>query len=51
MEDHWNHWPAGTEVAKPGSGPVNELNPMGSYRADTEVTFRSLSATIGGRHH
>jgi len=27
----------------------NELNPMGSYQADTEGPFRSLSATIGGR--
>ena len=28
----------------------NELNPMRSYRADTEGPFRSLSATVGGRH-
>ena len=49
MVDRWSHWEAGTEVPKPGSGPVNELNPMGCYRADTEVPFRSLSATVGGR--
>ena len=37
------------EVQRSGSGPENELNPMEAYRADTEVPFRSLSATVGGR--
>ena len=46
MEDRWSYWAAGTEVAKPGSGPLNELNPMGCYQADTQAPFRSLSGRL-----
>ena len=48
MEDRWSHWEAG-EVAKPGSRPGNELNPMGCYRAGAEMPFRPLRGTVGGR--
>jgi len=48
MENRWSHREAGTEVQRPGFGPMNELNPMRAYRADTEGPFRSLSATVGG---
>jgi len=48
MENRWNHREAGTEVQRSGSGPGNELNPMRSYRADTEGPFQSLRATVGG---
>jgi len=40
MDNRWNHLKAGTEVQRSGSGPGNELNPMGSYRAATEGPFR-----------
>ena len=49
MEDRWNHQEAGTGGQRSGFGPGNALNPKGSYRADTEGPFQSLSATVGGR--
>ena len=49
IEYRWNHREAGTEVQRFGSGPGNAYNPMGTYRADTEEPFRSLSATVGRR--
>ena len=47
MEDRWNHQKARTEIQRSRPEPKNELNPMKSYRANTEEPFRSLSATIG----
>ena len=49
MEDRWIHQEAGTGSQRSGSGPGNELNPKGSYRADKEGPFQSLSAMDGGR--
>ena len=49
MEDRWIHQEAGTGSDRSGAGPGNALNPKGSYRADKEGPFQSLSAMDGGR--
>ena len=36
MENRWSHREDGTEVQRPGFEPMNELNPVRAYRADTE---------------